>query len=44
MGLKDIRVRMRGLDLFGSRYVPVAGFCEHVNKLSGSIKCWELPD
>jgi hypothetical protein len=28
------------LDLSGLRYGPVAGFCEHGNEPSGSIKCW----
>jgi hypothetical protein len=27
-----------GLDLSGSGQVPVAGFCDHDNELSGSIK------
>jgi hypothetical protein len=31
-----------GLDSIGSGLGPVAGFCEHGNEPSGSIKCWEI--
>jgi hypothetical protein len=30
------------LDLSGSGYGPVEGFCEHGNEPPGSIKCWEV--
>jgi hypothetical protein len=31
-----------GLDSSGTGQRPVAGSCEHGNKHSGSIKCWEF--
>jgi hypothetical protein len=37
MDLREIGIN-RELDSAGSGYGPVAGFCEHGNKLSGSIK------
>jgi hypothetical protein len=33
-----------GLDSSGSRKTLVAGSCEHGNKPSGSLKCWEFLD
>jgi hypothetical protein len=32
------------MDLTGSGYGPIAGFCEHGNEPSGYIKGWELLD
>jgi hypothetical protein len=32
----------RGLDSSGSGQGPVAGYCEHDNEPSGSIKCGEF--
>jgi hypothetical protein len=32
------------VDLSGSDYRPVAGFCEHGNEFSGSIKFCEFPE
>jgi hypothetical protein len=31
-----------GLNLSGPRWRPVAGFCEHSNEPSGSIKFWDV--
>jgi hypothetical protein len=31
-----------GLDWSGLEYGPVEGCCEHGNKPSGSLKCWEV--
>jgi hypothetical protein len=31
-----------GLDRSGPGYGPVNGSCEHANKPSGFMKCWEV--
>jgi hypothetical protein len=41
---RKIRVRVCGLDSLGSEQGPVAGFCEHGNEPSGSIKGREFLD
>jgi hypothetical protein len=33
-----------GLDRSGSGEGPVEGSCEYGDELSGSLKCWEVPE
>jgi hypothetical protein len=40
--LKRYRMGWYALDQSGARFGPVEGSCEHGNKPSGSIKCWEV--
>jgi len=35
-------VGRHGLNVSGSEWGPLAGFCEHGNELQGSIKRWGI--
>jgi hypothetical protein len=37
-------VRGIGLDSLDWIYLPQQASCEHGDKLSGSLKCWEVPE
>jgi hypothetical protein len=38
----NINMDLREIELDGMDWIDLEGSCEHSNKPSGSIKCWEV--